>query len=108
MKPTTTKKKPQNGLGDVYRPASKAKSLNVDTPDSMSFEIHEALKRLENKVGNIDTYVMQKLAYSNMSDLQKSLSAEQIDGVEAGESHVAQIIQYDNVGVAAVFLELAC
>lgn len=77
----TTKKTKDLGLGDVYRPASKGKSLMVDTPDSMTYEIHAALQKLVDAVGDIDVYVKQKLKYSSIDTLQNSLSAEQIDAV---------------------------
>lgn len=67
------------GLGDMYRPSSKGKSLQVDTPDSMSYEIHQSLERLKAAVGNVDTYVQKKLGYATEKALLDALSAEQID-----------------------------
>lgn len=77
----TKKKNTHHGLGDIYRPASKGNSLKVDTPDSMTYEIHESLRRLERSVGSVDKYVQEKMGYRNTDELQKSLSAEQIDAV---------------------------
>lgn len=82
-RPTTTKRKTasKKGLGDLYRPSSKAKSLGVDTPDSMSYEIHQSQDRLKKAVGNVDDFVQNRLGYASMKALSDALSAEQIDAV---------------------------
>jgi len=68
-------------LGDYYRPASDAPSLSVNTPDSMSFDLHAAIDRLMENIGNIDDYVAIKLRYKTLNDLYASFSAEQIDAL---------------------------
>ncbi|WP_337045335.1 strawberry notch-like NTP hydrolase domain-containing protein [Emticicia sp. 17c] len=73
--------KAHKGLGDLYRPSSRAKSLGVDTPDSMSYEIHQSLERLKKAVGNVDDFVQARLKYPSMKALSDALSAEQIDAV---------------------------
>jgi hypothetical protein len=105
MKSTQQKNKKsiRKGLGDTYRPSSKGNSLMVETPDSMTFEIHQALERLENEVGDVDKYVMRKLAYKSMAELTKSLSAEQIDAVALAiyniEAKNESIIIGDQTGI---------
>ena len=88
---TTPKKatrKSKLSLGEIYTPASKLKSMNVETPDSMFYEGQIALQTLqkfiENKFGKgttIDEYVRMKLEYDSLEELGKALAAEQIDSV---------------------------
>jgi hypothetical protein len=70
-------------LGMPYIPASEAcNSLEVDVPDSMAFEMHEALKRVRFAVGgSINDFVTDRLGYRSNIELCKALAAEQIDGV---------------------------
>ncbi|MFY9308105.1 MAG: strawberry notch C-terminal domain-containing protein [Bacteroidia bacterium] len=72
-----------NELGMPYIPASEAcNSLQVDVPDSMAFEMHEALKRVRYAVGgSINDFVTDRLGYGSNIELCKALAAEQIDGV---------------------------
>lgn len=77
----TPRKIDLKGLGMPYIPKSKGKSLQVDTPDSMSFEITTALEVLQKRIGNVDEYVRTALDYPSFDDLFKALSAEQIDVV---------------------------
>lgn len=71
------------GLGLPYIPASESCfSLNVDTPDSMSFEIHSSIKKVKKEVGgSLVDYLVRKLKYKDSIELCKALAAEQIDGV---------------------------
>jgi predicted RNA methylase len=70
-------------LGMPYTPASKSCFvLNTVVPDSMGFETHSALQRIQEAVGgDIDEYVRIKLNYKSNVELCKALSAEQIDAV---------------------------
>nr|HPM32293.1 strawberry notch family protein [Chryseolinea sp.] len=71
-----------DGLDMPYVPASQiCNSLDVDTPDSMGYEIHLALKKLKLIVGNVEEYVQKKLGYATHEELCKAISAEQSDAV---------------------------
>lgn len=86
-----------------YIPKSQGKSLQVDTPDSMSFEITQALEVLQKHIGNVDEYVRSALDYRSMEDLFKALSAEQIDVVALNIYNIEQkeqgIIIADQTGI---------
>ncbi len=72
-----------NGLGSPYLPTSKG-CIVLDTvvPDSMSFETHQSIQKVERAVGgNIDEFVRNRLGYSSHVELCKALAAEQIDAV---------------------------
>lgn len=91
-------------LGMPYIPASQiCNSLEVDTPDSMGYEIHSALKKLKVIVGNLEDYVQSKLAYKTHDDLCKSLSAEQADAVAMAIYNIEQrnqaLIVGDQTGI---------
>lgn len=75
--------KQNDGLGMPYIPASDGCfTLQVDTPDSMSFEIHNAIKKIKAAVGgSLNDYVVKKLKYASDTALCKALASEQIDGV---------------------------
>jgi hypothetical protein len=47
----------------------------------MGYEIHAALNRLKNEVGNINDYVRTQMGYRSDYDLADALSAEQVDAV---------------------------
>lgn len=70
-------------LGAVYVPASDAcVKLETEVPDSMSFEIHEAINRIKEEAGgDIDNLVRHRLGYRTKKELCEALSAEQIDAV---------------------------
>jgi hypothetical protein len=70
-------------LGAPYIPASDSCfTLETQVPDTMSFEMHEALKRVKEEVGgDIDNFVRHRLGYKTKIQLCKALSAEQIDAV---------------------------
>lgn len=70
-----------DGLGLPYVPTSKAESFEVETPDSMAWNVHQAVARVDKEVGGMDGYVMYELEYSSKEDLYAALSAEQIDAV---------------------------
>lgn len=71
------------GLKAPYVPAATSCfNLDVHTPDSMSFEIHNAIKSIKNAVGgSLNDYLVSKLKYKSNTELCKALAAEQIDGV---------------------------
>jgi len=70
------------GLGRPYNPGSDGcKILKVETPDSMAYETQVALIAVARKVGDLDSYVQKKLAYSSNAAMCEALAAEQIDGV---------------------------
>jgi hypothetical protein len=88
----------QNGVGDIYRPTSKGQSFGIDTPDSMSVEVHGAMQNLQNQIGDIDEYVRTKLGYKNQAELNTALSAEQIDAVAMGIFNIEKNQFYTIIG----------
>jgi hypothetical protein len=91
-------------LGMPYVPAAQiCNTLNVDTPDSMGYEIHLALKKLKVIVGNVEDYVQKKLGYETHTDLCKALSAEQADAVALAIYNIEQrgqaLIVGDQTGI---------
>ena len=70
-------------LGAPYNPSSDAcVVLDTQVPDSMSFEMHQAVQYVkENVGGDIDNYVRHRLGYRTKLELCKALSAEQTDAV---------------------------
>ncbi len=69
-------------LEGPYSPSSKGTSLQTQVPDSMDFEMHQAVKRITEDVGgDMDNFVRHRLGYPTISSLHDSLSAEQIDAV---------------------------
>lgn len=68
-------------LGIAYMPASDVRRLNTQTPDSMGYDIHEALKKLTEAVGgNVTDYVCERLQWSR-AEIEERLFAEQVDAV---------------------------
>lgn len=70
-------------LGAPYVPTSDACNvLETEVPDTMAYEMHDALKKIEQKVGgDIDNYVRHRLGYATKMELCRHLAAEQIDAV---------------------------
>ncbi|MDI9862610.1 strawberry notch-like NTP hydrolase domain-containing protein [Flectobacillus roseus] len=67
-------------LGMKYPVLSQGQSLDVDTPDSMGYEIHQALQQLKIAIGgDVDLFVQDRLKFRSRDALYKALSAEQID-----------------------------
>lgn len=98
------KKKSLLALGMKYPVLSQANSLQVDTPDSMGFEISQALENLKNAIGgDVDAFVQQRLKYPSKQALFKALSAEQIDAVALAiyniETKGQGIIVADQTGI---------
>jgi hypothetical protein len=92
-----------SSLEGEYFPKSKSKSLVVETPDNMDEEIRKTMDKLQLEVGDIDNYVMLKLAYHSKDELYKHLAAEQIDGVALAifniENKNQGIIVADQTGI---------
>lgn len=74
---------PPESLEGPYRPAAETCfSLETVVPDSMDFEIHTALQRIQEEIGMpLEDYVLDRLDYATREDLCNSLSAEQVDAV---------------------------
>lgn len=94
----------ETGLGGPYMPTSDScNTLDVYTPDSMDFEIHQAAARIKKAVGSFDVYVREKLGYKSDIALCKSLASEQIDGVAMAIYNIEQksqgIIIGDQTGI---------
>lgn len=70
-----------SGSTVAYKPLSKASSLDLKTPAGMAQELLDAQTQLENEVGDIDDFVMDRLKYDSKEQMYEALSAEQIDGV---------------------------
>jgi hypothetical protein len=64
----------------AYEPASKANSLNTLVPVNMVSSTQNALNRISNKVGDIDSFVAEKLGYKP-EDIPDYFSAEQVDAL---------------------------
>ena len=73
---------PQEGLGMAYRPVSeRVNILNTQTPDSMGYEIHQALDKLKKAVGGDTTnFVCERLQWTH-EQIKEYLFAEQVDAV---------------------------
>ncbi|MFK5855763.1 MAG: strawberry notch family protein [Bacteroidota bacterium] len=68
-------------LGSPYIPSSfVCPLLDTITPDSMDYEIHIAIRKIKQEIGNFHEYLQKKLHYTSV-ELCRSLSAEQIDAV---------------------------
>lgn len=106
-----------NGMAGPYFPTSDScNTLDVHTPDSMDFEIHQAAARIQKEVGSLDKYVQEKLGYRSEIDLCRALAAEQIDGVAMGIYNIEKknqgLIIGDQTGIgkgrqAAAFIRYA-
>lgn len=69
-------------LEGPYHPSSKARSLETNVPDSMDFELHQALTQITQDVGgDMDNFVRHRLGYRTKQQLYDALGAEQIDAV---------------------------
>lgn len=73
---------PGTTLEGPYTPSSKGHALDTQVPDSMDFEMHEALTRITEDVGgDMDNFVRHRLGYPTKQHLYDCLAAEQIDVV---------------------------
>lgn len=75
----------------------------VLTPNNMAEPLENALVDLESAVGDIDTYVMDKLGYSSKEELHKAFMGLQVDAVAAAifniENKNKGIVIADQTGV---------
>lgn len=87
-------------LGAPYNPSSDAcVVLDTQVPDSMSFEMHQAVKKVKDDVGgDIDNFVRHRLGYSTKIQLCKALAAEQIDAVALAIYNIEALQQAVIVG----------
>ncbi len=94
-----------DNLGMPYVSVSEScNTLNVDVPDSMGFETHEAIKRIQKNVGGSTTdFVADRLGYKSTIELCKALAAEQTDAVALAiynmEAYGQGIIIGDQTGI---------
>ena len=65
----------------AYTPVSRVRSGNYVVPLSLVNEIQDAMKQLYEEVGDIDNYVMQKLNYNSIEQLEQFYFAEQVDSI---------------------------
>lgn len=70
----------QQTLGMAYEPASDIHRLNTNTPDSMGYDLHQALAHLKESVGNVTDFVCERLQWSR-DEIEDRLFAEQVDAV---------------------------
>lgn len=70
----------ENARQVAYRPASSATSLDTLVPVNMQTAISLALDRLQDRVGNVDYFVADRLGY-DPDDISDYFSAEQVDAL---------------------------
>jgi hypothetical protein len=71
-------------LGDYrvpYKPASKLNPIGIFVPTNMEVPAREALRRLQETVGNIDDFVRGKLGYRADAPIERYFAAEQMDAL---------------------------
>jgi predicted RNA methylase len=78
-----------------YQPRSGAPAIGTLIPTNMAAPAQAALDRFEQKHGNVDDFLVDRLNYADRDDLYKHFSAEQVDGaalaiasIETGEAFV--------------------
>lgn len=92
-------------LGMPYTPVSEScNRLNVDVPDSMGYETHEAINRIKDLIGgDVVAFVADRLRYKTRIELCRALAAEQIDAVAVAiyniEAYGEGIIISDQTGI---------
>jgi hypothetical protein len=92
-------------LGMPYTPVSEScHKLNVDVPDSMGYETHEAINKIKEMVGgDVVGFVADRLQYESRIDLCRALAAEQIDAVAVAiyniEAYGEGLIISDQTGI---------
>ncbi|NJN61219.1 MAG: DEAD/DEAH box helicase family protein [Coleofasciculaceae cyanobacterium RL_1_1] len=86
----------------VYQPRSRAQSLETLMPRNMASAAQDALDDLEERHGQIDEYVADRLEFGSVRDMHQKLAGEQVDGValtlQAMEQQQAALIG-DQTGV---------
>ncbi len=106
------------GLGMQYIPTSDVCNiLDTVVPDSMGYEIHIALRIIQEKLGKpLHKYVAEKLHYTE-TELCNALSAEQVDAVAMAIYNIEErkqgLIVGDQTGigkgrVAAAMIRYGC
>jgi hypothetical protein len=74
-----TKKLMDIALGMKYPVLSQGQSLDVDTPDSMAFEINQALQNLKQAIGgDVDAFVQGRLKYLTKAALYKAFQLSRL------------------------------
>jgi hypothetical protein len=92
-------------LGMPYIPVSEScHSLEVDVPDSMGYETHEAINKIKDLIGgDVVGFVADRLQYASRIDLCRALAAEQIDAVAVAiyniEAYGEGLIISDQTGI---------
>ena len=64
-----------------YEPRSRGQALGTLMPRNMASAAQDALDRLEERKGQIDEYVADRLNFGSVRDMHDKLAAEQVDGV---------------------------
>jgi hypothetical protein len=64
-----------------YEPRSRGQALDTLMPRNMASAAQDALDRLEERKGQIDEYVADRLNFGSVRDMHDKLAAEQVDGV---------------------------
>jgi hypothetical protein len=85
-----------------YKARSTGKNDNVLTPNNMAVPLNQALSDLEKDVGNLDTYVQEKLGYDTIAEMHESFMGLQVDAVAASIHNIENnkgIIIADQTGV---------
>jgi hypothetical protein len=85
-----------------YNAKSKGKNDAVLTPNNMALPLEQALTDLENEVGDLDTYVQEKLGYDTVAEMHESFMGLQVDAVAAAIYNIENnkgIIIADQTGV---------
>jgi hypothetical protein len=71
-----------------YHPKSEAQAIGTLVPANMQTGVSQALLKLERRVGELDTYVADKLAYGTTEELHQHFSAEQVDAIALAVSNL--------------------
>ncbi len=82
-KPATTTSQDAEADSDthrVYKPASGSYSVGTLVPVNMASAVENSLRRLQDEVGDLDTYVADRLGY-RPDELSEYFSGEQVDAV---------------------------
>ncbi len=65
----------------TYQPYSTGGRIGTMIPMGMAGAVENVLKEIEQEKGPVDRWVRQQLGYATIDEMQRVLSAEQIDGV---------------------------
>ena len=64
-----------------YQPTSKGRPMNTVAPRYMAEAVRNYLQQLQEQIGDIDDFVLDRLGYESQEALFSVLGAEQIEGV---------------------------